>query len=321
MSPQLRFASTALLSVFAFTAFAQPEDEQLPRQTIRVEVPVAGDAQGGEAGPELTLPATAPSAFERRRRAVRLGRSPVFAASAARVNGTGFLLRNRLHAPVTIDVKLVALDNAVLKVDMPDRVTLNPLESRQITIIHNVDLLHRGLADFSYHASVGDVAAIPDRGYVYAWPLAEKHRSRISQMPGGPTHREAFSQYAIDIAVTEGTPVIAARAGVVVFLEDRYFESGFDRDEYKDKANHVRVLHEDGSMATYAHLSPDSVDLEPGQRVAVGDVLGRSGNTGYSSGPHLHFAILANRDMEIVSIPFQMDGVRMPAIDPDVSTR
>jgi murein DD-endopeptidase MepM/ murein hydrolase activator NlpD len=103
--------------------------------------------------------------------------------------------------------------------------------------------------------------------------------------------------------------VLAARAGTVVFLESRYFESGLDRAKYLSRSNQVRILHDDGSMASYAHLFPDSIDLEPGQRVEQGQRLGLSGNTGYSSGPHLHFVVLVHRDMEMVSVPFVKDGV------------
>ena len=295
------------LSIWMLAALPLRAQEQTETQQVRIDVPSANVAIGGE----YLLPA---DPAEDRRRSIRLSRNPVFATPVPRVNGTGLMLRNRLHAPVTVNIEPGRLSNARLANDVAPRVTLAPLESREVVLVQGVNVLSTGSADFVLESTVGSPDAQPDVRHIYAWPLRESRRSRISQTFGGTTHDEAFSKFAIDIAVKEGTPVVAARSGVVVFLEDRFFESGLNRADFRDKANHVRILHDDGSMATYAHLAPDSVNLVPGQRVAVGDEIGRSGNTGFSSGPHLHFAILVNRDMKIVSIPFRMDGVKLPVV-------
>ena len=63
-------------------------------------------------------------------------------------------------------------------------------------------------------------------------------------------------------------------------------------------------------MAVYAHLQPEGVQVRAGQRVRKGQRIGLSGNTGFTSGPHLHFAVQVNRDMRLVSIPFRMFGPR-----------
>jgi murein DD-endopeptidase MepM/ murein hydrolase activator NlpD len=91
-------------------------------------------------------------------------------------------------------------------------------------------------------------------------------------------------------------------------VESDFARAGLDRERYAGRANLIRVLHDDGTMAMYAHLKADGVLVRPGQRVQAGDVIGLSGNTGFTSGPHLHFAVQANRDMRLVSIPFRMFG-------------
>jgi murein DD-endopeptidase MepM/ murein hydrolase activator NlpD len=60
-------------------------------------------------------------------------------------------------------------------------------------------------------------------------------------------------------------------------------------------------------MAVYAHLAPDAL-VEPGQRVRRGQPIGVSGDSGFSTGPHLHFAVQVNRGMHLASIPFRMFG-------------
>jgi murein DD-endopeptidase MepM/ murein hydrolase activator NlpD len=68
--------------------------------------------------------------------------------------------------------------------------------------------------------------------------------------------------------------------------------------------NFVRILHDDGTMGVYLHLQRGSVKVQEGQRVSLGQPLARSGNTGNSTGPHLHFVVQRNVGMALESIPF-----------------
>ena len=88
-------------------------------------------------------------------------------------------------------------------------------------------------------------------------------------------------------------------------VEEDFNRGGADMDKFGDKANHVRILHDDGTMALYAHLDLASVSVRPGGRVRAGQLIARSGNTGFSSGPHLHFAVQQNIGMKLVSVPFK----------------
>ena len=74
----------------------------------------------------------------------------------------------------------------------------------------------------------------------------------------------------------------------------------------------MRILHDDGTMAMYAHLKPEGVLVRIGQRVHAGQPIGLSGNTGFTTGPHLHFAVQVNRGMRLESVPFRMNGPQGP---------
>ncbi len=142
---------------------------------------------------------------------------------------------------------------------------------------------------------------------LYALPFADRP-VRIDQGFGGAfSHRDPANAYALDFALPDGTPVLAARAGVVMEVRDDFRESGTD-PRLGQAANLVRVVHADGSMAIYAHLAPGGVQVRVGQAVQRGDRLGLSGNTGLSSGPHLHFAVQLNRGLRLESVPFRMAG-------------
>jgi murein DD-endopeptidase MepM/ murein hydrolase activator NlpD len=95
--------------------------------------------------------------------------------------------------------------------------------------------------------------------------------------------------YAIDLDLPLGTPVHAARSGEVVAVEERFSDD--DRNDFHE--NWVMVRHADGTVARYIHLTMNGALVEVGDNVAQGDVVGRSGNSGPSRGPHLHFDVQA----------------------------
>ncbi len=75
-----------------------------------------------------------------------------------------------------------------------------------------------------------------------------------------------------------------------------------------DEANFVQILHDDGTHAIYAHLQLDTVRVKIGQRVARGEYIANSGNTGFSTGPHLHFVVLRNIGLRSESVPVAFAG-------------
>ena len=120
---------------------------------------------------------------------------------------------------------------------------------------------------------------------------------RVDQAANGRySHHDDANRHALDFALAQGTPVLAARAGVVMGI--------IDDDPWGGHG--LRILHDDGSMSVYAHLQHDSIPLRVGEPVEQGQRIARSGNTGTSTAPHLHFAVQTNAGMHLRSIPFRM---------------
>lgn len=143
-----------------------------------------------------------------------------------------------------------------------------------------------------YSHAFGDVRTKHDAGAAYRLPFADGIRAPVGQAHGGDitTHTGRDSLYAVDFSVPEKTPVVAARGGTVVEVKD-WFSVGGQSPDLLDKANVVTVQHGDGTTALYVHLALNGAVVKPGQVVTRGQLLGYSGNTGYSSGAHLHFAV------------------------------
>ena len=165
-----------------------------------------------------------------------------------------------------------------------------------------------GRGTFEYTYVVGDPAAVHRPSQPYAAPFALGASYKVTQAPpDSVTHVDAASHDAIDIAMPVGTPVHAAREGVVINIARGFFRGGM-KIENLDESNFVQVLHDDGTTAIYAHLQLDTVRVRPGQHVARGEYIANSGNTGFSSGPHLHFVVLRNGGLRPVSVPVTFAG-------------
>ena len=127
---------------------------------------------------------------------------------------------------------------------------------------------------------------------LYRVPWAEGLAFTIEVAPGQvlTPHIAASNRHAVDFAMREGTAVLAARSGVVVGSESRYGANA-DEEVLTYEGNYVLVRHDDGTLATYAHLKRDGVAVALGDRVEAGALLGYSGETGDTRLPGLHFGV------------------------------
>lgn len=150
----------------------------------------------------------------------------------------------------------------------------------------------------------------------YRAPFAVGSGYLISQAyPATFTHTTADSRYAVDFALPDGTPIYAAREGVIINVRHDAFQGGVS-PAMIDQANVVEVLHEDGTIAMYAHLHWDSIRVHIGQHVGRGEYLANSGSTGFSTGPHLHFVVIRNANFTAVSEPIEFTGPGGVAVTP-----
>ena len=218
--------------------------------------------------------------------------------------------RNEFHAPMQIILGLDWLDN----LDFPPAEQrlrwVVPPRSRMILLkLAQLDEAVPGNAGYRYLTLPGDPDSVHAPSEPYRAPFAVAGSFPISQaFPTGITHLTPDSYYAVDVTMPIGTDIYAARAGTVFEVASTNFRGGIDPDRDLPSANLIRILHEDGTYAVYAHLNWNTIRVRPGDKVQRGEYIADSGNTGFSSGPHLHFAVMRNKGLRVESLPVVFEG-------------
>jgi murein DD-endopeptidase MepM/ murein hydrolase activator NlpD len=215
---------------------------------------------------------------------------------------------NTAGGPVSVDVDFDNHKNVESEPALPARIVLAPRsESRALRIFAQTPN-----AGFSYRLRYsfmpGDYRAQQDEGARYRVPFGAGSFGVAQAFGGSASHTDKQNYYAVDIVMPKGTPVLAARDGVVMTVDNDFFGAGLDMARYGDRANNIRIVHSDGTMAVYAHLELESARVTVGDRVRAGQELALSGDTGYTSGPHLHFCVQVNTNMALISVPFEFSG-------------
>lgn len=117
----------------------------------------------------------------------------------------------------------------------------------------------------------------------FIWP-AEGRISSIFGLRRFFNEQERRPHNGLDIAAAIGTPVKAVADGTVIDAGDFFFSG-----------NMIFLDHGQGIISLYAHM--DRIDVKPGDNIKQGDIIGTVGQTGRATGPHLHFAVFANRTL------------------------
>lgn len=208
-------------------------------------------------------------------------------------------VRNRYAVPVMVAWQFNALEN-VSPVTAASGVVYVPPADRpngfgptvvigELAVIDPTDAYRREL---SFRARFGDPNAQPSP-YAYALPYPRGQTFSVLQGFHGAFSHRGSNEFAIDFDCPVATKVLATRPGIVVAANAQAQGSGTTQEylDYK-RTNFVIVLHDDGTLGEYMHLAPATVQVKPGQRVERLQELALSGNTGFSSTPHLHFQVM-----------------------------
>ncbi|NND61086.1 MAG: M23 family metallopeptidase [Gammaproteobacteria bacterium] len=221
------------------------------------------------------------------------------------------LATNRAAFPVSLSIS-ARLRNYRAEPKRSLSTVLEAGERRRIMRLEPRDEKRAGSYRYWFEASPGRLEAVHHDHYLYRLPYQAGRSYRVLQGFGSRFSHKGVNRYAVDFKMPVGTPVHAARGGIVVKVESRHDRGCWERGCGK-YANYIVILHDDGTTGEYYHLRQDGAVVEPNQRVRTGQHIGYSGNTGHTTLPHLHFAVYRPRPWgEFESMPIRFrsqDGV------------
>ncbi len=216
---------------------------------------------------------------------------PFFELSAE-VRGQQVAIIGSLHDCLCASVEVTASLQG-MSPSLPLPLRRDVTESRGVLLtLRPTDRAKRSSYEYAARFAVGRSGARPTPGYVYRLPFPVPALFRVAQGYGGTFSHEPGSpnEFSVDWTMPVGSTVLAAREGVVVAVRSDQ-QGGGTAEEFAERVNQVVVEHADGTLAEYLHLRYRGVAVKLGQRVATGDLLGFSGDTGYTNGPQLHVRV------------------------------
>lgn len=137
-----------------------------------------------------------------------------------------------------------------------------------------------------------------DTSYVYWLPYMPGKKFFLAQAAN--SHMSHKDELSLDFKMKKGSQICAAREGVVIEVKKDSDKGGL-KDEYLSQGNHIIIQHNDGSIAQYWHLEKDGAFVNVGDTIQKGQIIGLSGNTGYTAFPHLHFQVKDKTGKQILT--------------------
>ena len=168
--------------------------------------------------------------------------------------------------------------------------TVAPHASQLMMVLSEDGAGNRSRYGYKCSWTVGSLDAEHDDDVLYEFPYESGKSYRVLQGYGSRLSHTGPEEFTVDFYMREGTPVHAARSGIVAKTEASH-SKGCWKGGCGKYANYIVILHDDWTTGEYYHLQKNGVLVEVGDRIVAGQKIGLSGNTGNSALPHLHFGV------------------------------
>jgi murein DD-endopeptidase MepM/ murein hydrolase activator NlpD len=202
-----------------------------------------------------------------------------------------FYANNLNYCPYQITVNLNFKNYIISTEKLPYETVLKTREKARYLFSINLKDISISKLKYTYDCYIGDLKETNiNTSYFYFFPFEEGQKFRVTQGYNSSYSHIDWAKYSVDFAMDTNTIICAARDGIVVDVEVSHFVGGSDI-KFINYANYIMIYHYDGSYSAYIHLKKDGSLVKIGQTVKAGQIIGYSGNTGRTNGPHLHFMV------------------------------
>ncbi len=205
------------------------------------------------------------------------------------IDGFVLLVNNLEYSAVSVKLKLNLKNLSSSKGDEFIAVIPNKAVQFEIAELNKLNEYNGYSYSYEVTSTFGDVTSETyDIDYKYSLPFEKGEEFQVQQGYFGKyTHQ---NERSLDIDMPIGTNVCAARKGIIIKQVDGN-NSYCAKPSCVDFNNYIDILHDDGTIANYSHLKYQSSRFKLGDIVDEGSIIAESDQTGYTSGPHLHFVV------------------------------
>ena len=208
-------------------------------------------------------------------------------------NGCKIFIDNKEHCPVSVKLDLVMTN---LESSMGNnQIFVIPANSKK-ELLTELKIKKAGKPfkwSYSYLVNYGNHnQSTYDSEYEYFLPYKKSETYEIYQGYNGTFSHK--NENSLDFSMPIGTEIIAIRGGIVIDMIQENSKN-CPKEICKKYNNYILVYHSDGTFAEYAHIKKNGSKVKIGEKINQGQIIGYSGNVGWSSGPHLHLVVFLQK--------------------------
>jgi murein DD-endopeptidase MepM/ murein hydrolase activator NlpD len=217
-------------------------------------------------------------------------------------NSYHFTAINHSNVPYYLSLQFAELNNLKPNQSLEQYApTIYPnQEKKEILILSTIEPNEGSSFNFNYLYTIGDPKIKIDTEFLYYLPYQHGKRIRVGQGYNGRGTHSGIN--AIDFNLAIGDTIYAARQGFVYDIKEDSNKGG-NNLSFEKYGNFIYVYQPDGTLGKYVHLKQNGSLITIGDSISIGQAIGLSGNTGYSSGPHLHFTVVHNENFIAKTLP------------------